>query len=229
MTPAPELRADIEASGAASREANVAHGVLHALDFGGSGPDVLVLPGITSPAITWEFIVRRLGDRLRVVVADLRGRGLSSPSADGPTTSKPTRRRRGADREPRPPPAGPARPLARRPHRGGPGCARGAAAGPALLVDPPLTGPGPRALSDQPRGVPDPTRGGLRRNHSRGGRAPLAELAAPGARAGARWLPTCDERAVVERTGSSSRRTSSRSGSACPRHSRSCAARTAPS
>jgi N-formylmaleamate deformylase len=78
-----ELRDDLEAAGATSRFVDVPHGNLHVLDFGGSGPDVLVLPGITSPAISWEFVVRRIDGGARFVVADLRGRGLSDAPADG--------------------------------------------------------------------------------------------------------------------------------------------------
>lgn len=52
---------------------------LHYLDFNAaaSGPPILILPGITSPAITWAFVARRLATRWRVVVPDIRGRGLS--------------------------------------------------------------------------------------------------------------------------------------------------------
>jgi N-formylmaleamate deformylase len=50
---------------------------LHALDYGGAGTPLLVLPGITSPAVTWDFVVRPLVGPFRPVVLDLRGRGLS--------------------------------------------------------------------------------------------------------------------------------------------------------
>ena len=52
---------------------------LHYLDFdtGGQGIPMLVLPGITSPAATWSFVARDLASDRRVVVADIRGRGLS--------------------------------------------------------------------------------------------------------------------------------------------------------
>jgi len=50
---------------------------LHALDYGGAGTPVVVLPGITSPAITMDFVARRIGDLVRPVVLDVRGRGLS--------------------------------------------------------------------------------------------------------------------------------------------------------
>jgi N-formylmaleamate deformylase len=50
---------------------------LHLLDYGGEKPPLFVLPGITSPAPTWDFVVAPLRELVRPVVMDLRGRGLS--------------------------------------------------------------------------------------------------------------------------------------------------------
>ncbi|WTB18675.1 alpha/beta hydrolase [Streptomyces sp. NBC_00829] len=50
---------------------------LHALDYGGDLPPLVVLPGITSPAITVDFVARELTDLVRPVALDVRGRGLS--------------------------------------------------------------------------------------------------------------------------------------------------------
>lgn len=55
---------------------------LHYIDHPGPGPDLLVIPGITSPAITWGFVAERLAATNRVIVLDNRGRGLSE-SAPG--------------------------------------------------------------------------------------------------------------------------------------------------
>jgi N-formylmaleamate deformylase len=56
-----------------------ANGVrLHLLRYGGSGRRLLLLPGITSPAITWGFVAERLARHFDVHVLDFRGRGLSS-------------------------------------------------------------------------------------------------------------------------------------------------------
>src|SRR5688500_20229063 len=56
-----------------------ANGVrLHLLRYGGEGPRLLLLPGITSPAITWGFVAARLARHFDVHVLDFRGRGLSS-------------------------------------------------------------------------------------------------------------------------------------------------------
>ena len=54
------------------------HGIrLHFLQYGEAGPQVLLLPGITSPAITWGFVAERIAAHARVTVLDSRGRGLS--------------------------------------------------------------------------------------------------------------------------------------------------------
>lgn len=59
-----------------------ANGVrLHLLRYGGQGPQLLLLPGITSPAITWGFVAERLARHFDVHVLDFRGRGLSSSTS----------------------------------------------------------------------------------------------------------------------------------------------------
>ena len=50
----------------------------HYLRYGGRGPVVLLLPGITSPAVTWGFVGERLGEKFDTYIFDARGRGLSS-------------------------------------------------------------------------------------------------------------------------------------------------------
>ncbi|MFE0019412.1 alpha/beta fold hydrolase [Amycolatopsis sp. NPDC059021] len=54
---------------------------LHVLDYGGDGVPLVVLPGITSPAITMDFVARRLTSVARPIVVDVRGRGLSDSAA----------------------------------------------------------------------------------------------------------------------------------------------------
>ncbi|PZO66788.1 MAG: alpha/beta hydrolase [Paracoccus denitrificans] len=49
----------------------------HLLHYPGPGPDLLLVPGITSPAITWGFVAERLAERYNTHVLDVRGRGLS--------------------------------------------------------------------------------------------------------------------------------------------------------
>ncbi|ANS42825.1 alpha/beta fold hydrolase [Serratia inhibens] len=50
----------------------------HYLRYGGQGPALILIPGITSPAITWGFVAERLGEKYDTYVLDVRGRGLSS-------------------------------------------------------------------------------------------------------------------------------------------------------
>jgi N-formylmaleamate deformylase len=57
---------------------------LHHLEYGNvSSPPLVIVPGITSPAATWEFISIQLAPDYRVITLDLRGRGLSDQPADG--------------------------------------------------------------------------------------------------------------------------------------------------
>lgn len=51
---------------------------LHVLRYGGKGTPLVLVPGITSPAITWEFVAEKLARNFDVYVIDVRGRGLSS-------------------------------------------------------------------------------------------------------------------------------------------------------
>jgi N-formylmaleamate deformylase len=55
----------------------------HYLEYGSKGPPVVVVPGITSPAITWEFVSKQLAADYRVYTIDVRGRGLSDRAEDG--------------------------------------------------------------------------------------------------------------------------------------------------
>lgn len=62
----------------------------HYLRFGGDAgararrDPVLLIPGITSPAITWGFVAEHIAEHLDCYVVDVRGRGLSEcrPSLD---------------------------------------------------------------------------------------------------------------------------------------------------
>ncbi|MCU4577485.1 alpha/beta hydrolase [Acinetobacter courvalinii] len=51
---------------------------LHYLRYGGEGHPLVLIPGITSPAITWGFVAEKLAEYFDVYVLDVRGRGLSS-------------------------------------------------------------------------------------------------------------------------------------------------------
>jgi N-formylmaleamate deformylase len=51
---------------------------LHFLEHGEADkPPLVILPGITSPAITWDFVARELEPDFHVFTMDVRGRGLS--------------------------------------------------------------------------------------------------------------------------------------------------------
>ena len=53
----------------------------HYLRYGGKGPVLVLLPGITSPAVTWGFVGEKLGLEFDTYIFDARGRGLSSSGA----------------------------------------------------------------------------------------------------------------------------------------------------
>jgi N-formylmaleamate deformylase len=69
--------ADLADVPAVSRWVRSAGVRLHVLDYGGDGVPLVVLPGITSPAIAMDFVARELTDLVRPLVVDIRGRGLS--------------------------------------------------------------------------------------------------------------------------------------------------------
>jgi N-formylmaleamate deformylase len=58
----------------------------HYLRYGGAGGEratrdaVILIPGITSPAVTWGFVAERFGRHFDTYVLDVRGRGLSEAS-----------------------------------------------------------------------------------------------------------------------------------------------------
>lgn len=54
----------------------------HVLHYPGEGEPLVLVPGITSPAITWGFVAERLAEAFDTYVVDVRGRGLSSTGPD---------------------------------------------------------------------------------------------------------------------------------------------------
>jgi N-formylmaleamate deformylase len=54
----------------------------HYLRYGGKGQPLVVIPGITSPAMTWGFVGERLGEQFDTYILDTRGRGLSEVPAN---------------------------------------------------------------------------------------------------------------------------------------------------
>lgn len=193
------LQADLDAVGAASRFVDAPRGRLHAVDLGGAGPDVLALPGITTPAIAFEFAVRELSGEARIVIADLRGRGLSPPPADGDHSLE----RYADDAEALIDALGLERPVVVGHSFGARiaavlGARHRRRAGSVLLVDPPLSGPGrdpyPTTRESFVTQLREAQAGTTADAVARFWPTwPRRELELR-----ARWLPTCDETAVVE-------------------------------
>ncbi|ARQ00103.1 alpha/beta fold hydrolase [Pseudorhodoplanes sinuspersici] len=53
----------------------------HYLRFGGKGPALIIVPGITTVAAQWAFVAERLCETFDMYVLDVRGRGLSESGA----------------------------------------------------------------------------------------------------------------------------------------------------
>ncbi len=63
-----------------------ANGVRHSyLDYGEGDSAVIIVPGITSPAATWDFVAVELARHRRVITLDVRGRGYSDKPLGGYT------------------------------------------------------------------------------------------------------------------------------------------------
>jgi pimeloyl-ACP methyl ester carboxylesterase len=65
--------------------ATLHHVKLHYLDYAGGDPPLILMHGLTANAASFALIAPRLSQRLRVIVPDLRGRGLSDKPATGYT------------------------------------------------------------------------------------------------------------------------------------------------
>jgi N-formylmaleamate deformylase len=170
---------------------------LHLLEYGDAAP-IVIAPGITSPAATWEFISLELARDHRVVVLDIRGRGLSDKPPSGFELSDYARDLAAVIDA-----LGLERPVVLG-HSMGARIAAALAvlhpgvAGPLVLVDPPLTGPGrdiyPMSLAsfmDQlAKARAGATADDLRHY--------FPTLTDEQLTTRAEWLPTCDETAVRE-------------------------------
>ena len=114
----------------------------HYLGYGDGPVEIVIVPGITSPAITWEFVAEELARDYRVVTLDIRGRGLSDkPHSDYslPEYAADVAGLIGA--------LGLRRPVVLGHSMGARiaialGALHPEAPGPLIIVDPPLTGPG---------------------------------------------------------------------------------------
>jgi len=54
----------------------------HYVRYGGRGDNLIVVPGISNSAATWDFVGEKLGRAFDTYVLDLRGRGLSESGPD---------------------------------------------------------------------------------------------------------------------------------------------------
>lgn len=192
-----ELHDDLRALDAGSSFVGACGVRLHVLSYPGSGPAVVVLPGITSPAIAWDFVARTLRDVAELHVVDLRGRGLSDRPERGYALDDYAADVAAVLAELRLD-----APILLGHSLGARVAAACAVANPGragglILVDPPLSGPGrdpyPTSLAAFAEQLHEALRGTsadeVRRFYPRW---PDAEL-----RLRARWLPTCDEAAVA--------------------------------
>jgi N-formylmaleamate deformylase len=171
---------------------------LHYLRYGDGGPQVVVIPGITSPAITWEFVAEPLADGATVHVLDVRGRGLSDKPATGYALTD-----YAADTAGFLDALGLEAPVVVGHSMGARIAAAFGAAHPGraaslAIVDPPLTGPGrdpyPTPLATFLDSLNEAQRGATADDMRRYFPAWTDEQL----RLRAEWLATCDEGAVVE-------------------------------
>jgi N-formylmaleamate deformylase len=172
---------------------------IHYLEHGTGSPPLVLLPGITSPAITWAFVSARLAAFSRVFTLDIRGRGLSSGGPDlGYMLADYAADTAGLIRT-----LGLGRPVVLG-HSMGARIAIALAAaypdavGPLILADPPVSGPGRRpypiplpfyleGIDKACRGEPTQIAGTLFANWTEEHVALREE-----------WLPTCDKTAIAE-------------------------------
>jgi len=170
----------------------------HYLHFAGTGPAVVIVPGIVSPAILWAHVGDWLSKDHDCYILDVRGRGLSEA---GPHLDY------GVDACARDVLAFAGimdieRPIVLGHSMGGRIALRAAALAPGVfgglvLIDPPTSGPGRR-----PYPVPKARTVELLRSAHRGEaleairRSPAAPWPENLQQLRAQWLSTCDERAV---------------------------------
>lgn len=171
----------------------------HYLRYGGQGPVVIIVPGITSPAPTWSFVAERFGAAFDTYVLDVRGRGLSEASehldygldamaADIPAFAAAL----GLSEYALVGHSMGARNILRAVSR------HGAEASRMVMVDPPVSGPGRRAYPSSLPWYVDSIRLSLQGMDVEAMKAFCPTWSEPHLRLRAEWLHTCDERAIVK-------------------------------
>lgn len=176
----------------------------HYLRYGGdAGPRagrdaVVIVPGITSPAVTWGFVGERFGREFDTYVLDVRGRGLSEASA----TLDYGLDAQAADVAAFAAALGLARFAIVGHSMGGRIGARAAARSPAgltrlVMVDPPVSGPGRRPYPSQLPWYVDSMALARQGIDAEGMRRFCPTWSEEHLRIRAEWLHTCDERAII--------------------------------
>ncbi|MFK4443493.1 N-formylmaleamate deformylase [Caballeronia udeis] len=176
----------------------------HYLRFGGdtgerAGRDaVIIVPGITSPAVTWGFVGERFGTSFDTYVLDVRGRGLSSASdtLDYSLDAQAAdliafARAIGLERYSVVGHSMGARIGVRAARVQRPGLAR------VVMIDPPVSGPGRRPYPSQLPWYVDSMRLAREGTDAEGMRAFCPTWTHEQRQLRAEWLHTCDERAVI--------------------------------
>jgi N-formylmaleamate deformylase len=176
----------------------------HYLRYGGTtgaraGRDpVIIVPGITSPAVTWGFVGEHFGTTFDTYVLDVRGRGLSSASH----TLDYSLDAQAADLLAFANALGLQRYSVVGHSMGGRIGIRAARTRPVglarlVLVDPPVSGPGRRPYPSQLPWYVDSMRVAREGTDAEGMRAFCPTWTEEQRQLRAEWLHTCDERAVI--------------------------------
>ena len=176
----------------------------HYLRYGGSDGQrgerdaVVIIPGITSPAVTWGFVGERFGRQFDTYILDVRGRGLSEASA----TLDYSVAAQAADVTAFAEALGLKRYALVGHSMGGRIGARAARSRPAgltrlVMVDPPVSGPGRRAYPAKLPWYVDSMRDARAGIGIDGMRAYCPTWTEEQLRLRAEWLHTCDERAIL--------------------------------
>ncbi len=170
----------------------------HYLEYGSGPVELVIVPGITSPAITWEFVAEELARDYRVFTLDVRGRGLSDRPASDYSLPEYAADVAGFIEA-----LGLQRPVVLGHSMGARivaalGALHPGTPGPLIVVDPPLTGPGrppyPTALESFREQLHEAYAGTTAADVRRFFPA-WSETAL---QLRAEWLGTCDEHAVVK-------------------------------